>query len=81
MPCRSDYPDDTLIRTRDELDRVTDMLCRTCNAINANLPLPSDVVRWWVDHQRADAARREREQKEAKYQKRLKAWEKTRPKR
>lgn len=71
MGCRNDYMagsesgelgelEEKIRDLKQELDKVTNLLCRTCKVIKRlglEHRLPGQVKKWWEDHQRADRIR------------------------
>lgn len=71
MPCASERYDteiQTILDMKCEVDKLTRLLCLACRVLddNAIKPLNMDeVYEWWVDHQKADRRREERERRES----------------
>ena len=66
MPCRDDGWEG-VIAQKEELDKLTDMLCRMCRGTESAgrlSVLPPDVQVWWAEHKKADAAREAQERAE-----------------
>jgi hypothetical protein len=72
MPCRNDDADcQTYGQVTRELDVVTRMLCAVCGRITAdgmdNIYIHDadpELSKWWEEHQKKDAERRERERQQ-----------------
>ena len=67
MPCSShNYGYDLSVHEgcKREIDRLTDMLCRCCLALQVSGAIfPNDINNWWGIHQAQDKLRKERELK------------------
>ena len=66
MPCRTDdYPSyDPSPELKRELDKLTEMLCSTCGAVEeagAVKLLPKKVATWWNGHKKKDKDRVQRD--------------------
>jgi len=67
MPCQDDYPKPDL---QPKVNNLTRMLCELCDELEVMKHLDECFIRvlglkgWWVEHQRRDAERIERERKE-----------------
>lgn len=67
MPCEYESPLDRERRQRNELDKLTRMLCETCKqATRTGITLRPEVRAWWEQHQKADARRLEEEAEAAR---------------
>ena len=71
MPCQSDYPDDALVITRIQLERVTRVACELASAIKqyhgltgVSYPLSRETAKWIAEHEAADARRHAEEKAE-----------------
>lgn len=76
MPCRTDDDDEgSALRTYEELNRVTALLCDACNRLEIAefMPPSGALTDWWREHKKADAVRKEQERKDREKQARRRA--------
>jgi hypothetical protein len=63
MPCVDDRPDTRRKDARNELDHLTDMLCKQCALSDSKkTPIHADVKQWWKEHKKNDASRKRAEE-------------------
>lgn len=70
MPCRTETPEEEEQRRRDELDKLTRLLCESCQCLEDSMMAAEQGVdfftdelrQWWEDHKKADEARKRREE-------------------
>jgi hypothetical protein len=81
MPCVDPHADeDAIDELVQKVNRLTEMLCATC-AVTPPSFIPQHVRQWYAQHVRDDEKRKRAEAADAEYQKQLREWEKTKPKR